>query len=353
MFAQAMARMGRLWAGRAWQSAGPLLGLLLIGLLLALVKPEFATPENFQLLLRQISFNVVLAVGMTLVILTAGIDLSVGSILGLAGCVLALVMVRSGLAEAQAVPLGILAGLGVGLLCGVLNGLCVTLLELPPFIATLGMMSAARGMALVLTGGYSISGLPNAFKFLGQGFLLWVPVPAFVAGVVALLGWVGLKYTRFGRYIYAIGGSSLAAYLSGVQVKQVQFWVYTLCGLLSALAGVLLVARLGSARPTDGMGYELNAIAAVVIGGTSLMGGQGSVVGSVVGAAIIGVLRNGLVLMKVSDYWQQVIIGGVIIFVVALDTLQKRRSQTTGARPLPPGDGVMAPPSSSVSPFGR
>jgi len=285
-----------------------------ICLVLTIVAPGFADPANIQMVLRQISFNTVLAVGMTFVILTAGIDLSVGSVLGLAECVLAWVMVKADLAAPAQVPAGMLAGLTVGAFCGLVNGFLVTAVRVPPFIATLGLMSAARGMALVITGGFSISPLPSAFKFFGQGMLLgWIPVPALIAGAVAAVGWVILRYTPSGRYVYAIGGNEEAARLSGVPVARCKLGVYTFCGLLAGLTGLLLGARLGSARPTDGLGYELDAIAAVVIGGTSLMGGKGSVGQSVIGAAIMGVLRNGLVLLDVSAFWQQVIIGAVIV----------------------------------------
>ncbi|MEZ8218349.1 monosaccharide ABC transporter membrane protein, CUT2 family [Candidatus Fervidibacteria bacterium JGI MDM2 SSWTFF-3-K9] len=281
----------------------------------------FFTSDNILTLLRQASFNAIMAAGVSVVIITAGIDLSIGSVWALSSVVMAFVCVNKGWAW----TLSVLVGLAVGLACGLVNGWGVTLLRIPPFVATLGMMSIARGLAEVITGGFQISGLPNAFQWWGQGNIFGVPVPVIVAVGIIVLTWALLRFTRLGRYIYAVGGNEAAAHLSGVPVNRVKLFAYAYCGTLAALAGLLATARMGSVRPSDALGYELDAIAASVIGGISLMGGQGSVLGTAVGAALIGVLRNGMVLLDVSAFWQKVVIGTVIIIAVALDYLVWRR----------------------------
>jgi len=281
----------------------------------------FFTSDNILTLLRQASFNAIMAAGVSVVIITAGIDLSIGSVWALSSVVMAFVCVNKGWAW----TLSVLVGLAVGLACGLVNGWGVTLLRIPPFVATLGMMSIARGLAEVITGGFQISGLPNAFQWWGQGDIFGVPVPVIVAVGIIVLTWALLRFTRLGRYIYAVGGNEAAAHLSGVPVNRVKLFAYAYCGTLAALAGLLATARMGSVRPSDALGYELDAIAASVIGGISLMGGQGSVLGTAVGAALIGVLRNGMVLLDVSAFWQKVVIGTVIIIAVALDYLVWRR----------------------------
>ena len=281
----------------------------------------FFTSDNILTLLRQASFNAIMAAGVSVVIITAGIDLSIGSVWALSAVVMAFVCVNKGLVW----TLSVLVGLAVGLACGLVNGWGVTLLRIPPFVATLGMMSIARGLAEVITGGFQISGLPNAFQWWGQGNIFGVPVPVIVAVGIIVLTWALLRFTRLGRYIYAVGGNEAAAHLSGVPVNKVKLFAYAYCGTLAALAGLLATARMGSVRPSDALGYELDAIAASVIGGISLMGGQGSVLGTAVGAALIGVLRNGMVLLDVSAFWQKVVIGTVIIIAVALDYLVWRR----------------------------
>jgi len=281
----------------------------------------FFTSDNILTLLRQASFNAIMAAGVSIVIITAGIDLSIGSVWALSSVAMAFVCVNKGLAW----TLSVLVGLTVGLACGIVNGCGVTMLRIPPFVATLGMMSIARGLAEVITGGFQISGLPDAFQWWGQGDIFGVPVPVIVAVGIIVLTWALLRFTRLGRYIYAVGGNEAAAHLSGVPVIKVKLFAYAYCGTLAALAGLLATARMGSVRPSDALGYELDAIAASVIGGISLMGGQGSVLGTAVGAALIGVLRNGMVLLDVSAFWQKVVIGIVIIIAVALDYLVWRR----------------------------
>jgi len=316
---------------RRWQQwaqqFSSLMGLVLICVALSVAthwkagENLFLTRDNLLTLLRQVSFNAIMAAGVSVVIITAGIDLSIGSVWAFSSVVMAHLCVNADWSWQRAT----MAGLGVGLLCGLVNGLGVTLLRLPPFVATLGMMSIARGLAEVMTGGFQISGLPNAFQFWGQGDFLDVPVPVWVAAAVIVITWALLRFTRIGRYLYAVGGNEVAAHLSGVPVRRVKLFAYAYCGLLASLAGLLATARLGSVRPSDALGYELDAIAASVIGGISLMGGQGSVLGTAIGATLIGVLRNGMVLLDVSAFWQKVVIGVVILIAVALDYLVWRR----------------------------
>jgi ribose/xylose/arabinose/galactoside ABC-type transport system permease subunit len=300
---------------------GTVLGLILLGGALTLLTPHFLTLSNLLNVAQQTSINAIIAAGMTFVIITAGIDLSVGSILALAGVVLG-----QALAGGAPLPLAVAVGPGVGLLCGLLNGVLITHGRLPPFIATLGMMSVARGAALLYTKGRPISGFDEGFRFLATGELLHVPMPVLLMFLVYGLGHFLLRRTKLGRYAYAIGGNEQAARLSGVNVRVYKTLVYGTSGLLSGLAAVILTARLNSAQPIAGMMYELDAIAATVIGGTSLLGGEGRMSGTLVGALIMGVLRNGLNLLDVSSYVQQTVIGSVIIVAVFLDMTMKRRT---------------------------
>ncbi len=293
---------------------GTLLGLLALCLSLWLLTPHFLTVANLLNVAQQTAINAIIAVGMTFVIISAGIDLSVGSIVAFAGVVLA-----SGLQGGLPIPLAVLAGLAAGWVCGLLNGLLITLGKLPPFIATLGMMSIARGAALVYAGGRPISGFAPEFRQIATGEILWVPAPVILMICVYAAGSFLLARTKFGRYTYAMGGNEQATWLSGVNVRLHKTMVYGLCGVTSALAAVVLTARLNSAQPIAGIMYELDAIAATVIGGTSLMGGQGSLPGTLIGAFIMGVLRNGLNLLGVSSFLQQIIIGAVIIIAVLID----------------------------------
>ncbi len=297
--------------------------LALVGMVigLSILTPHFLTGENIFSVIRNFSFVAILAIGETLTILTAGIDLSVGSILGLSGCLAALAM-HAGWPDGLAVLFGLASGTALGFL----NGVLITGLKLAPFIVTLGMLSIARGLAYVVTKGWPISGFSEGFMFLGQGSLWAIPVPVIIMVVFAVLMGVLLNHTVWGRQLYAIGGNEEAARLSGVRVSSVKVLAYTLSGFSAALTGILLMARLGVSQSVAGQGYELDAIAASVIGGTSLMGGEGTVGGVVIGAAIMGVLRNGLVLLGVSAFWQQVAIGTVIILAVAVDRLRKKRS---------------------------
>jgi ribose transport system permease protein len=304
-----------------------LLALVLMVLLLSLSADRFFTPENGLTILRQISVNLCLSIGMTLVILSGGIDLSVGAILALAGAVSA-GLLKNGV-EFTALGLGleftvmgaILAGVIVGALCGGFNGLVITRFRLPPFVATLGMLSVARGLTMLWTGGFPITGLGETFGRIGTGTFLALPVPVWISAVLVLVFVVLTRRMPFGRHLYAVGGNEKAARLTGLRVKRIKIAVYTLAGALAGVAGLLVTSRLDSAQPNAGLGYELDSIAAVVIGGTSLSGGRGSILGTVLGCLIIGVLNNGLFLLNVSPFWQQVIKGGVIILAVAVDKM--------------------------------
>jgi len=301
-----------------FQALGILSALVMMNVALAIATPHFLTTDNILSVIRNFSFVAIMGIGEMIVIITAGIDLAVGSILGLTSCLTAFLF-KSGLS----VELAIGGGLFAGILLGLANGLLITRLKLPPFIVTLGMLSIARGLAYVITDGWPIAGFTPKFMFLGQGHLFWIPFPIIIMLILALIGSIFLNLTRWGRWIYAIGGNEVATHLSGVPVNQVKVLAYIISGLTAAIAGVLLIARLGVAQPTGGMGYELDVIAAAVIGGTSLMGGAGTITGLLIGAAIMGVLRNGLVLLGVSAFWQQVAIGVVIVLAVTIDKIRK------------------------------
>jgi len=299
---------------------GTLMVLILLSLLLWGLSPHFMTLSNALNIAQQTSINAIIAAGMTFVIISAGIDLSVGSVLALAGVTMA-----SSLKVGAPIPLAILLCLAIGFLCGSVNGLLVARGKLPPFIATLGMMSIARGGALIFTDGRPVSGFAEGFRTIANGEFLAVPIPVWVMLLVYFAAHLVLGRTKMGRYTYAIGGNEEAAVLSGVNVPFYKTLVYGLSGVLSGLAAVLLTARLNSAQPIAGMNYELDAIAATVIGGASLLGGEGHITGTLIGAFIMGVLRNGLNLLGVSSFVQQTVIGTVIIVAVLLDMAIKKR----------------------------
>jgi ribose transport system permease protein len=306
-------------AGRA-RRFGTVIGLAALSLVLGILTPHFLTVSNLLNVAEQTSINAVVAAGMTFVILSGGIDLSVGSIVALSGVVL-------GTALAGDAPFGvaIAVALLVGGASGLANGALVSWGGLPPFIVTLGMMSIARGAALIVTEGRPVSGFDSDFRAIATGRVAFIPAPVIIMLLVYLLAHLILTLTTFGRYVYAIGGNEEATRLSGVSVRFHKTMVYAVSGVMSAVAAVILTARLNSAQPIAGMMYELDAIAATVIGGTSLMGGEGSLGGTLVGALIMGVLRNGLNLLGVSSFLQQIVIGAVIILAVLIDTLLKRR----------------------------
>ena len=293
---------------------GIFIAFLLLVVVLSFLSDSFLTVGNLLNIARQVSINAIIAAGMTLVILTAGIDLSVGSVLAFSGAIIA------GLLSAgQPLLVGIAAGLLLGAVLGLVNGLIVTRGGVQPFIATLGMLTIARGATLVYTDGRPITGLPDAFVWLGAGDVGRIPVPVIIMALVFVAAYVVLTQTVLGRYIYAIGGNEEAARLSGVNVTLYKTLAYVLSGVLAATSGIILTARLNSAQPTAGGGYELDAIAAVVLGGTTLAGGEGSITGTLLGAFIIGVLNNGLNLLNVSSFYQQVVKGVVILLAVLLD----------------------------------
>ncbi len=288
-----------------------------------MVKDKFFSSSNLVSVIRQFSFYGILAIGLCVVIITGGIDISVGSIFALSGVVSCMCITKIGIP----VFLSVLIGLLAGILMGYFNGFCVTVLGLPPMIATLGMQSIARGVAYTITGGYPIGSLPDAFKFLGLGYIAKIPVPIVLMVVLAVLAHLFLHKTVIGRWVYAIGGNEEGARISGVKVNKIKRLVYAISGFTAAVSGISMAARLGVGQSTAGQGYEMDAIAATVIGGTSLSGGSGSIFGTLVGAAIMGVLRNGLVLLDVSAYWQQTVIGLVIIAAVALDNVRHKKKK--------------------------
>ena len=295
------------------QRFGLILSFLLLCVVLSLLSDRFLTVNNAVNVLRQSTINGIIAVGMTYVILTAGIDLSVGATLALSTVVTANLL-------QQGIPvlLAVLIGLVLGAAVGFLNGLIITKARVPPFVATLGMMTVGRGLALTYTQGRPITGLPEAFRFIGTGSLGPIPMPIVIAGLTFLVGWVVLSRTRIGEYIYAIGNNPVAARYAGIATDSYITFVYVLAGLLSALAGMILVARLNSAQPTAGIGYEFDAIAAVVVGGTSFAGGEGGLGGTLLGVLVIAVINNGLNLLNVSSFYQPVVTGIVIALALLI-----------------------------------
>lgn len=297
-----------------------LLALVAIAVPLAIAKPAFLTVQNLVIVARQISINGILAVGVTYVLLTGGVDLSLGSVLALAG------VAAATLAHPDSGPLilPIVVGILTGTACGAVNGFVVTRGNVAPFIVTLGMMTAARGLALLWSGGRPVSNLRPEFTFLGSGSFVGIPLPVWALLLVAAASWVFLSNFRLGRYVYAVGGNEPAARASGINVQGVKLFAYTVCGAMAGLAGVVLAARITTGQPNAGIGYELDAIAAVVIGGTSLSGGVGSIGGTLQGALLMGVINNGLDLLNVSSYYQNIVKGIIIVGAVWLDSRHKK-----------------------------
>jgi len=302
-----------------------LIALFLLCLGLSLLSDKFLSVSNLWNVMRQISVNICISTGMTLIVLTAGIDLSVGSILALCGAITAGLLKNGIEIPSNNLYIGftllgaILAGVLTGSLLGAFNGWTITKFKVPPFVATLAMLTIARGLTMLWTQGFPISGLGDTFLYLGTGWFLGIPVPVWISGIIVLIAVFITNKTRLGRYIYAIGGNESASKLSGIDVNKVKIMVYTIAGALAAIGGLMVTSRLDSAQPNAGISYELDSIAAVVIGGTSLSGGRGSILGTVQGAIIIGVLNNGLVLLNVSPFWQQVVKGLVILMAVIID----------------------------------
>ena len=299
-----------------------LIGLLILMALVSFASPNFLSVDNLLNILRQTSINAIIAMGMTFVILTAGIDLSVGSILALAGAICATMI-------AADMPLifALVTTVMIGAALGASGGAVISFFGVQPFIATLVGMTIIRGLTLVYSDGRPIStgdlDVAEAFFQWGGGYILGIPVPVIIAFVVFTLCWFVLNHTKMGRYVYAIGGNEQVARLAGINVSRIKIGVYAISGALAAIAGIILTARLESAQPTAGLSYELDAIAAVVLGGTSLMGGRGRISGTLIGALIIGVLNNALNLMDVSSYYQMIAKGAVILLAVAVDSRGK------------------------------
>jgi ribose transport system permease protein len=302
------------------RESGIFLALIGLIILISYFAPRFLRPDNLFVVSRQIALVAIVALGVFFVILTSGIDLSVGSTIGLSGFM-------CGLAMAAGVPpaLAVAIGLCTGALVGAVNGAIVSFVGVTPFIVTLGMLGVARGVVLVIKKGDSVRDIPRSFIEVGNGSLFGLSSPVIVLLVLAVAAHVLLRHTPFGRRVYAIGGNEEATALSGINTRKVKFYTYVICGALASVTGMLYVARFQTAQADAGRGMELDAIAAAVIGGTSLMGGEGSVVGVLIGAMIMGVIRNGLVLMQVSSYWQELIIGSIIVLAAILDIVRSRR----------------------------
>ncbi|TRY18999.1 ABC transporter permease [Tessaracoccus rhinocerotis] len=309
----AMANLGY-W----WDKVGIFAVLILLCAFMAVMAPSFLSIDNGLNVARSVSINAILAAGMTMIIITAGIDLSVGSILAVSGVAGVLLFV-SGTPSILAV----LGGILVGAFAGFINGAFVAWLALPAFIVTLGSMTYLRGIAYSLLEGQPLIASDLGYRGIGNGAVAGIPTPVVVMVVVYVVFWFILERTTFGRHVYAVGGNIEAARLAGINVKRVLAWVYTIAGAAAGLAGIIFSARVLSAQPTAGESYELDAIAAVVLGGTSLMGGRGRILGTLVGALIIGVLSNGLVLMNVPFFYQLIVKGLVIVLAVAIDSLRR------------------------------
>jgi len=293
---------------------------IIISLILSFISPQFLTVSNWTIIITQASINALLAFGVTFVIITGGIDLSLGSMVAVTGVTAAM------LAHPDTFPvvLPIFAGLLAGLLMGVFNGFIITKSKIAPFIVTLGTMTIGRGLALIMSKGRPISNLSDSFNFIGGGDVFGIPFPIIVLAIIFTICSITLKKTLLGRYIYAVGGNEQAARASGINVNQVKMAVYSISGLLAGLAGVLLTSRITTGQPNAGAGFELDAIAAAVIGGTSTSGGTGTITGTLVGVLLIGVINNGLDLLNVTSYYQQVVMGAIIIGAVVLDSWNQK-----------------------------
>lgn len=299
---------------------GILVGFILLCVLLSLLTPAFLTQQNILNVLRQVTTNLNLALGMTLIIIITGIDLSVGSIVALSGTITGGLIAFNNMPIALAVLVGIL----VGTFCGFFNGFVVANTKIPPFIVTLAMLNIARGAAYVFTGGQPIRVMAEGFNVIGAGYLGIIPLPVIYTAVFVVGVSILLKKTKLGRYIYAVGGNIEAARFSGIKIKKVQIFAFTLSGFFAAFSGIVLAARMFSGQPTVAQGFELDAIAAVVLGGTSMLGGVGTISGTVIGALIIGVLNNGLNLLNINSFWQLIVKGVVILLAVYIDLIKKK-----------------------------
>ena len=299
---------------------GIFMAFIVVCLLLTFTTSKFLTVSNWTIIITQVSINALLAFGVTFVIITGGIDLSLGSIMAVTGVAAASLAHPDTYPVIVPIAIGLLAGISMG----ALNGLVITKSKVPPFIVTLGMMTIGRGLALILSKGRPVSNLSDSFNFIGGGNLAGIPFPIIVLIVTFVVCSVVLKKTILGRYIYAVGGNEQAAKASGIRVNKVKMAVYTICGGLAALAGILLTSRITTGQPNAGVGFELDAIAAAIIGGTSTSGGTGTMTGTLIGALLIGVISNGLDLLNVTSYYQQVVMGAIIIGAVVLDSWNQK-----------------------------
>ncbi|SPT69905.1 Ribose transport system permease protein rbsC [Anaerobiospirillum thomasii] len=297
----------------------PLMGFLCVFIIMVVVTDNFLTANNLTNIGRQVSVNAIIAVGMTFAILTSGIDLAVGSVMALSGTIMAGLM-----AGGMPMSLSILIGLGLGSVLGAINGLLIAYAKMPAFIVTLAMLGIARGLALIYTGGYPISGLDKSFALFGRGSIMGIETPIFIMLIVYAVAYVVLTYTPFGRHVYAVGGNAEASRLSGIKVSKILFLVYTISGFTSALAGLILTSRLMSGQPNAGVAFELDAIAAVVLGGAAMNGGKGTIIGTLIGALLLGVLNNGLNLIGINPYVQNVIKGIIILIAIYVGTEKKK-----------------------------
>jgi ribose transport system permease protein len=298
----------------------PFLTLIVLFIAEAIASPYFLTSTNLSSVVRQTAVINIMALGMTLIIVSGGIDLSVGAILAMGG-----LLGTKAMAAGYSIPVSILIGILTGCGCGFINGILTTALRINPFIVTLGTLGIIRGLTLVISNGLPVHDIPQPFSYLGEGTLLYVPFVLWILLLCAILVHFLLENTRLGRYSFAIGSNEVAAFYAGIPVSFHTTAVYAIGGALTGLAGMIEASRLMTGQPTAGQGYELQAIAAVVIGGGSLRGGEGSVIGTLVGAFIMGLLSNGSDLLGISPYWQQAIIGAVIILAVTFDELRKRK----------------------------
>jgi ribose transport system permease protein len=310
---------GRAWARNTLQQLGPFLFVLVLGVVLSIVSPVFLTSTNISAIFVQMSVIAIIAVGETIVIITAGIDLSVSAVVALTGVISAMLVANDGLGVGPGIVVGVLAGGGVGLI----NGLLITAARIPPFIATLGTLSAITGVAFLITNGEPISA-PTSFDVLGDGHIGPIPVPIVIMVIVAAAGIFVLARTTLGRSAYAIGSNYETARLSGIRVNRVLTSVYVIQGLLAGLGGVIVASRVVTGDPSAGTNYNLDAIAAAVIGGASLFGGEGTVIGALIGALLLELISNGGDLLNISNFWQEVILGVVIIAAVAYDQFRRR-----------------------------
>ena len=307
--------------GNVLQKFSPLFILIAMIVCMSIANENFFTGSNFVNIIKQSSVLGIMSIGMTLVILTGGIDLSVGSMMALSGCIMAVGVVQWNLPPIFAVALGVL----VGTLCGIVNGIVITKGKIQPFIATLGMLTVAEGIGLLATDGLPISGIPDSMLIVGSGTLGMIPVSVFVFAGIAVAGWVLISNTILGRNIIAVGGNEEASRTSGIKVDLTKIIIYGICGFCCGIGGFVMIGRLNSANALMGSGMELLAITAVALGGTSLLGGVGSISGTIIGIVTIGVLNNGLDLMNTTPFWQKIILGIMIVAVVILDSWRKRK----------------------------